>query len=425
MGKGVLTLNGSNMKFKQALKMAKAILGAVKLTQEPLLDKSLIQYDGDDLEIGEVVYLCDGANDWSVLPDGLYQTMTNIKFVITDGVVSDINKDAYNPGPVQPNPLPQAIENSKMAKSDTDPFDLGGNEDNPGKNNGKAEGVYINGTPGKAQKELDEEMSEDAKDAGGKPAYGDVKYADPGYQTDKKKRYPIDTEEHIRAAWNYINKEKNANLYKEGTLSKVKEAIVAAWKDKIDKTGPPSAEKNSKMTFNTQAEVDAKKAEIARQIAELTKMSNEIVAAPAAGASPELKDSPTPGSVSADDYADLSKRHAELSAKHSVLRDEHDAHVQKFEDYCKASKDKFDEMSKDIKDLKKASDDHELALKEKDKEDKKTKEELKAAKATIDVLAKAPNGTPIEEVHSNQIVLDIDPKLKESMAYKILAGRKA
>src|SRR6185312_11663118 len=43
--------------------------------------------------------------------------------------------------------------------------------------------------------------------------YGDVEYADPGYQPDGKKRYPIDTAEHIRAAWNYINKKKNADKY--------------------------------------------------------------------------------------------------------------------------------------------------------------------------------------------------------------------
>src|SRR5215831_8093109 len=47
----------------------------------------------------------------------------------------------------------------------------------------------------------------DEPGAGDKP-YGDVKYADPGYQSDGKKRYPIDTEKHIRAAWNYINKPK-------------------------------------------------------------------------------------------------------------------------------------------------------------------------------------------------------------------------
>ncbi|WP_213308193.1 DUF6582 domain-containing protein [Paraburkholderia sacchari] len=66
--------------------------------------------------------------------------------------------------------------------------------------------------------------------------YGDVAYAD-----EKNKKYPIDDEEHIRAAWDYINKEKNADEYSSDELKTVKDRIVAAWKDKIDKDGPPSA----------------------------------------------------------------------------------------------------------------------------------------------------------------------------------------
>lgn len=76
-----------------------------------------------------------------------------------------------------------------------------------------------------------------------KEPYGDVEYADPGYQSDKKKRYPINTEEHIRAAWNYINKERDSNEYTSEQLSKIKHKIINAWKRKIDSEGPPSAEK--------------------------------------------------------------------------------------------------------------------------------------------------------------------------------------
>jgi phage head maturation protease len=81
---------------------------------------------------------------------------------------------------------------------------------------------------------------------GGDKPYGDVKYADPGYQSDKKKRYPIDTEKHIRAAWNYINKPKNAGKYSADEEKRIKAKIVAAWKDKIDPEGPPSAEDEAK-----------------------------------------------------------------------------------------------------------------------------------------------------------------------------------
>lgn len=92
----------------------------------------------------------------------------------------------------------------------------------------------------------------DAPGEGDKP-YGNVKYADPGYQSDKKKRYPLDNEDHIRAAWNYINKPKNAGKYSPADAAKVKAAIVAEWKATIDKEGPPSAKDKSK------AKADAKK----------------------------------------------------------------------------------------------------------------------------------------------------------------------
>ena len=79
-----------------------------------------------------------------------------------------------------------------------------------------------------------------------KKPYGDVKYADPGYQKDKKKRYPIDNERHIRAAWNYIHKAKNAAKYSAEHAATMIRKIAAAWKRVIDKSGPPGAEKNKK-----------------------------------------------------------------------------------------------------------------------------------------------------------------------------------
>jgi hypothetical protein len=72
--------------------------------------------------------------------------------------------------------------------------------------------------------------------------YGDVAYADPGYQADGEKRYPVDTEGHIRAAWNFINRPSNARRYTASQLDKIKSRIIAAWREKIDKDGPPSAE---------------------------------------------------------------------------------------------------------------------------------------------------------------------------------------
>jgi hypothetical protein len=63
-----------------------------------------------------------------------------------------------------------------------------------------------------------------------KAPYGDVEYADPGYQSDKQKRYPIDTKEHADAAWKYINKAENAAKYSSGDLAKVRASIMAACK---------------------------------------------------------------------------------------------------------------------------------------------------------------------------------------------------
>lgn len=67
--------------------------------------------------------------------------------------------------------------------------------------------------------------------------YGKVEYADPA-----EGKYPIDTEEHIRAAWNYVNKPKNATILGEKAAS-TRAKIIAAWKKKIDPKGPPSAQK--------------------------------------------------------------------------------------------------------------------------------------------------------------------------------------
>lgn len=66
--------------------------------------------------------------------------------------------------------------------------------------------------------------------AADKMPYGDVTYADPGHQEDGKKRYPLDTEEHIRAAWSYINVPKNAAKYSSSDLASIKSKIRAAMK---------------------------------------------------------------------------------------------------------------------------------------------------------------------------------------------------
>lgn len=63
-----------------------------------------------------------------------------------------------------------------------------------------------------------------------KQPYGDVPYADPGYQQDKQKRYPLDTAAHVKAAWSYINMPKNASQYSSEQLASIKDKIKAAAK---------------------------------------------------------------------------------------------------------------------------------------------------------------------------------------------------
>jgi len=78
-----------------------------------------------------------------------------------------------------------------------------------------------------------------------KPEEGERKYGDVNFADEKNKKYPIDTEAHIRAAWNYINKAKNAAKYSPEDLKIIKGRIIAAWKDKIDPAGPPSAKEGA------------------------------------------------------------------------------------------------------------------------------------------------------------------------------------
>jgi uncharacterized protein DUF6582 len=68
---------------------------------------------------------------------------------------------------------------------------------------------------------------EDVSPKEGLHEYGDVKFAD---QTNKK--YPIDTPEHVRAAWSYINHKDNAARYDKDEVKVIKDRIKRAARDK-------------------------------------------------------------------------------------------------------------------------------------------------------------------------------------------------
>lgn len=66
--------------------------------------------------------------------------------------------------------------------------------------------------------------------------YGDVDYADP-----KNGKYPIDTKEHVKAAWSFINMPKNQQGYSADELAEIKDRIKGAAK----KFGIEISEQNS------------------------------------------------------------------------------------------------------------------------------------------------------------------------------------
>ena len=53
--------------------------------------------------------------------------------------------------------------------------------------------------------------------------YGDVVFADP-----VNHKYPIDTAEHVRAAWSYINHKENAAKYDKDEVATIKQRIKRA-----------------------------------------------------------------------------------------------------------------------------------------------------------------------------------------------------
>jgi hypothetical protein len=75
------------MKHLDFLKKAKAMLSTVKLSQKSLDSGTTIEFDGDDIAVGSVVYAQDSAGDWTVIADGEYTTNEGFKFTVKDGVV--------------------------------------------------------------------------------------------------------------------------------------------------------------------------------------------------------------------------------------------------------------------------------------------------------------------------------------------------
>ncbi len=114
--------------------------------------------------------------------------------------------------------------------------------------------------------ETDAVMAKIARRKGVDPKEGEDKYGkNADFADAKNKKYPLDTAEHVRAAWSYIHMPKNAAKYDAADLKTIRARIIAAWKEKIDSNGPPAAEKYAlaslqKMAASDEAQALAKAA---------------------------------------------------------------------------------------------------------------------------------------------------------------------
>lgn len=81
---------------------------------------------------------------------------------------------------------------------------------------------------------------EDTNPERGLHKYGDVEFAD-----EINKKYPVDTEEHIRAAWSYIHMKRDSDKYSPKDLKTIEKRIINAWKKKINPDGPPELREKS------------------------------------------------------------------------------------------------------------------------------------------------------------------------------------
>lgn len=113
---------------------------------------------------------------------------------------------------------------------------------------GESQGDYLDrcsGDLGEAFSDIDEDEANEACqrywDENREDAEASYKeYADPGYRSDGKKRYPLDTPDLIRSSWYRANVLAGKKHYTDAQSSRIKARITAAWNVKIGKDGPPT-----------------------------------------------------------------------------------------------------------------------------------------------------------------------------------------
>jgi hypothetical protein len=75
------------------------------------------------------------------------------------------------------------------------------------------------------QKSTRIDRRDDVNPKEGEREYGDVEFADP-----VNNKYPVDTPQHVRSAWSYINHKDNAAKYDADEVAQIKSRIKRAAK---------------------------------------------------------------------------------------------------------------------------------------------------------------------------------------------------
>lgn len=157
--------------------------------------------------------------------------------------------------------------------------------------------------------DADEAEGRAAKDP--KKPYGEVDYADKGYQEDGKYRYPLDTKDHVTHAWDYINVQKNADKYSAADLKKVKAAIKAAAPKFGIKISDSAGDKSEK-----------KSAEPAGAAREGTPVNNPAEAARQGTSDPSQKNEPRKAVSALKTKDEFEARQAEIAQRLSTIAEE-------------------------------------------------------------------------------------------------------
>lgn len=105
------------MNILAKLKRAKQLLSSVKLTREPLIDGSQIEYSS--LEVGSDVVMLDAAENALLLADGSYKAKSGLQFTIANGVFASVDISAVQKAPDTSKPIPQAQSKADDKKDES------------------------------------------------------------------------------------------------------------------------------------------------------------------------------------------------------------------------------------------------------------------------------------------------------------------